>query len=172
MALAPVDDRESELWAPIVGHPDPHDQGGVEWREQPADLTAFVESRDHLGLPPLFDAQHDAIRALLGDDPRAVFAERSGDDLRNQLAVLLWGKGSGKDYLCSVLVCYLVHILLCLRDPQLWFGFGPGEPIDVLNVAYNADQAKFVFFAKLKARVQGWRWLYERFNVYEGGRAQ
>jgi len=87
-----------------------------------------------------------------------------------QTAVLLWGKGSGKDYLCSILVCYLVYVLLCLRDPQVYLRLAPGEPIDLVNVAYNADQAKNVFFEKLKQRVKPWQWLRENYNLVEAGR--
>ena len=85
-------------------------------------------------------------------------------------AVLLWGKGSGKDYLCSILVCYLVYVLLCLRDPQKYLRLAPGEPIDLINVAYNADQAKRVFFEKLKQRIKRWEWLRQNYNVIEAGR--
>jgi hypothetical protein len=87
-----------------------------------------------------------------------------------QQAVLLWGKGAGKDYLCSILVCYLIYVLQCLRDPQAFLELAPREYIDVINVAYNADQAKRVFFAKLKARIEGWAWLHANYNVVEGGR--
>lgn len=87
-----------------------------------------------------------------------------------QVAVLLWGKGSGKDYLSSIIVTYLVYVLLCLRDPQSYLELAPGENIDIVNVAYNADQAKRVFFSKLKARVERWKWLTDNFNVVESGR--
>ena len=142
------------------------------WREQPVDLDTFVQSPEHLGLPPLYKRQRAAALALLGEDPCRVFEEpeEGGDGRAYQMATLLWGKGSGKDYLCSILVCYLVHILLCLRDPQAYFEFGPGEPIDVINVAYNADQARRVFFEKLRQRILGWRWLQANYNTFEAGR--
>lgn len=89
---------------------------------------------------------------------------------RYQMAVLLWGKGSGKDFLCSVVVTYLVYVLLCLRDPQGYFLMARGEPIDIVNVAYNADQAKKVFFEKLKERIKGWRWLRDNYNVFESAK--
>jgi hypothetical protein len=111
---------------------------------------------------------------------RAEKLEVAADELRQrtaqravreyQIAVLLWGKGSGKDYLSSIVVCYLLHVLLCLRDPQAYFGLAPGEPIDIVNVAYNADQAKRVFFEKLKQRMFRWKWLRARCDVFEAGR--
>jgi hypothetical protein len=87
-----------------------------------------------------------------------------------QMAVLLWGKGSGKDYLCSILVAYLICVLLHLRDPQSYLELAPGENIDVVNVAYNADQAKRVFFLKFTERLKRWRWLAKNYNVFESGK--
>jgi hypothetical protein len=61
----------------------------------PVDIDTFVESREHLGLPPLFPDQREAMRNLLGDDATVIFEEGERD---YQLAVCAWGKGSGKDY--------------------------------------------------------------------------
>lgn len=234
------------------------DPDAGDWLHDPVDLVTFVESKEHLQLPPLFPRQAAAVRELLGDDPKRVFApdavqptplpwdtikgssnllrvayiaperalyiefrngsvyrypdvapvewqgllrarskgsflnqiikprgeatriEQHPDELTwypktpgaraYQLAVLLWGKGSGKDYLCSVIVAYLVYIVLCLRDPQGYLELAPGENIDIVNVAYNADQAKKVFFAKFKERLLRWQWLKENFDVHEAGR--
>jgi hypothetical protein len=144
------------------------------WREEPVSFDEFVTSPAHLGLPPLYPRQRQAVAALIGEDPRHIFDDpltSSGELVRAyQQAVLLWGKGAGKDYLCSILVCYLIYVLLCLRDPQAFLELAPREYIDVINVAYNADQAKRVFFAKLKARIEGWAWLHANYNVLEAGR--
>lgn len=152
---------------------DEEDAGGI-WREEPASLAEFVASPEHLGLPPLYPVQADAMTALFGEDPKLVFANpyELDEQLRRayQIAVCVWGKGSGKDYLCSIVVCWLVHILLCLRDPQGYLELAPGEPVDIVNVAYNASQAKRVFFAKVKARLERWAWLRDRFNIQEAGR--
>ncbi len=146
------------------------------WAEEPADFDTFVTSPLHLSLPPLYPRQREFVREVLGDDPTLVFEDpfEDPDSIKRayQLAVGLWGKGSGKDYVCSIIVCYLIHILLCLRDPQDYLDLAPGEAIDVVNVAYNADQAKRVFFAKLKARIERWAWLSERYNVSVAGRRQ
>jgi hypothetical protein len=106
----------------------------------------------------------------LDGKPADVQVQADWDGRLYQVAVLLWGKGSGKDYLSSIIVTYLVYVLLCLRDPQSYLELAPGENIDVVNVAYNADQAKRVFFSKLKARVERWKWLTDNFNVIESGR--
>jgi hypothetical protein len=148
---------------------------GAVWREIPDSFDEFVTSPRHLHLGPLYPRQRAAVIELIGTDATRIFEDPY--DLQPeqvarayQTAVLLWGKGSGKDYLCSILVVYLVYVLLCLRDPQDYLRLAPGEPIDLVNVAYNADQAKKVFFEKLKQRVKRWEWLRANFNVIEAGR--
>jgi hypothetical protein len=145
------------------------------WREIPDSFDEFVTSQKHLGLSPLYPRQRAAVIELIGTDPVRIFEDPYNLEPEQvarlyQTAVLLWGKGSGKDYLCSILVCYLVYVLLCLRDPQVYLRLAPGEPIDLVNVAYNADQAKKVFFEKLKQRVKRWQWLQDNFNIIEAGR--
>jgi hypothetical protein len=148
---------------------------GAVWRETPDSFDEFVTSPKHLRLGPLYPRQRAAVIELIGSDARRIFEDPYNLEpeqvaRRYQQAVLLWGKGSGKDYLCSILVVYLVYVLLCLRDPQAYLRLAPGEPIDLVNVAYNADQAKKVFFEKLKQRVKRWQWLRDTYNVVEGGR--
>jgi hypothetical protein len=148
---------------------------GAVWREIPDSFDEFVTSPRHLHLGPLYPRQRAAVIELIGSDATRIFEDPYNLEPEQvarayQQAVLLWGKGSGKDYLCSILVCYLVYVLLCLRDPQAYLRLAPGEPIDLVNVAYNADQAKKVFFEKLKQRVKRWQWLQDNFNVIEAGR--
>jgi hypothetical protein len=148
---------------------------GAVWREVPDSFDEFVTSPRHLHLGPLYPRQRAAIHELIGEDPVRIFEDPYNLEPEQvarayQQAVLLWGKGSGEDYLCSILVCYLVYVLLCLRDPQVYLRLAAGEPIDLVNVAYNADQAKKVFFEKPKQRVKRWQWLRDTYNVVEAGR--
>lgn len=64
-------------------------------------------------------------------------------------AVIQWGKGSGKDWITSLLFCRHVYLLLNLNSPQKYFNKPESTHIDLMNVAYNAKQAKRVFFKYL-----------------------
>jgi hypothetical protein len=68
--------------------------------------------------------------------------------------VLAWGKGSGKDLTIANLLCYICYWLCCLNDPQETLGIKSGEPIDIVNVSFDADQAKSVFFEKFARKVK------------------
>lgn len=138
------------------------------WREEPANLQQFVESEAYCDLPPLTDLQYKAAIEILGIDPKKIFDV--DDNTGVNVAVLLWGKGSGKDYLTSILQLYCVHVVLCLTEPQLYFDQAPGEPLDIVNVAYSANQAKNVYFTKFLARLKRCRWFRRRFDLQQSGR--
>lgn len=67
--------------------------------------------------------------------------------------VLLLGKGSGKDFMASIIVAYSVYWLQMLPDPQGFLGLAPSDGIDIVNVATTDDQASTIFFSRLKARL-------------------
>ena len=74
------------------------------------------------------------------------------------------GKGSGKD-LCSTVGCaYLVYKLLCLKDPAAYFGKPPGDAIDIINIAINAQQARNVFFKGFMSRIKHAPWFRGKYN--------
>lgn len=114
--------------------------------EEVVDLKTFLYSYDYLNLTQngkypleLSPRQFAFLEALDDDDPKT-----------NQYleAVIVWGKGSGKDWCTSIFYARRVYKLLCMKDPITFYGMPSGEPIDFLNVAASSDQAKDVFFNK------------------------
>ena len=64
--------------------------------------------------------------------------------------VLLFGKGSGKDWLAAKFISYLAYIVLSLNDPAKELGLAVNTPLAILNVAPSEDLARQVFFAYLR----------------------
>jgi len=62
---------------------------------------------------------------------------------------------SGKDFLISNLLTYILYFLLKQSDPAEFLGLKSGEPIDIVNVSFDEPQAKTVFFKRLKNRIKG-----------------
>ena len=79
--------------------------------------------------------------------------------------ILQLGKGSGKDHTSTVGCAYTVYKLLCLKDPARYFGKPPGDAIDIINVAINAQQAKNVFFKGFKTKIEKSPWFAGKFNA-------
>lgn len=142
-----------------------------EFDETPVDLKTFVESPDYLGLPPLSEEQYTLVHKstqiykkhtlqyLYGEDEGERMWKTTVDEVIAQ-----WGKGSGKDYCSTISVARVVYLLLCLKDPAAYYGKPPGDSIDILNIAINADQAKNVFFKGLETRVTKSKWFEGKFR--------
>lgn len=135
------------------------------FEEQPVDVVTFVEGEDYLGQPPLSEIQYDIVRAmsqvykekdlrdLLGDEGGRYYKKYTKNEIILQL-----GKGSGKDFVSTVAVAFIVYKLLCLKDPARYYGKPSGDAIDIINVAINAQQAKNVFFKGFKTKIEQSPW--------------
>lgn len=82
------------------------------------------------------------------------------DNIRYLLLML--GKGSGKDFMTRIICAYIVHKLLCLKDPSGYYGKPTGDEISIVNLALDANQASTVFFAPLKKLLERSEWFSER----------
>lgn len=102
-------------------------------------IETFVASPEFLNADPLFPRQAGVLTEFF--DPLKAYTE----------LVLKWGKGSGKDYVAACAIAYMVYQALRLPNPQRYYGLASGDPIDFVNVAYNARQARDVFFKRFKA---------------------
>lgn len=138
------------------------DPSSTDWLHQPVEFDKFVSN--HLGLPPLTDKQYQVIITLLGSDPEKVFKQGSPYNILCMLA----GKGSGKDYIASIVVSYVFYLLMCLRNPQAYFGSPTGESIDIVIVSYSKEQATLITFDKIKQRMKNWFWLRSKFSIILG----
>ena len=144
---------------------------GEEFDERPVDLRTFVTSPDYLALPPLSEYQYTLIEKssqvykestlikLFGDEEGGRKYKQTCNEVIAQL-----GKGSGKDYCSTIAVAYIVYLLLCLKDPASYYGKPPGDAIDILNIAINAQQANNVFFKGFKTRIEKSPWFVGKYT--------
>ena len=140
--------------------------------ETPVDVKIFVQSPEYLGQPVLSDIQYEIVEAMSQiyrkEDLIDLMGEKKGTNhfnkyTKNEL-ILQLGKGSGKDFISTVACAYVVYKLLCLKDPAVYFGKPPGDAIDIINVAVNAQQAKNVFFKGFKTKVEKSPWFAGKYN--------
>jgi hypothetical protein len=145
--------------------------GGEDFEERPVPIEEFVTSKDFLGLPPLSEYQYSAIRAMSQIYKKETLIHLYGEEVANARwkqtmneVILQLGKGSGKDYMSTIAVSYIVYLLLCLKDPATYYGKPPGDSIDIINIAINADQAKRVFFDNFKKRIENSPWFAGKYD--------
>ena len=141
------------------------------FEETPVSPEEFVTSPDYLGLPPLSDYQLALVKAgsqiyrreTLDEYLLPAEAESRWQQTFREVIMVL-GKGSGKDY-CSTIICaYIIYLILCLKNPQEYYEKPPGDYIDLMNIAINAQQANNVFFKGLKERLKHSPWFEGKYN--------
>lgn len=144
---------------------------GEEFEERPVDLRTFVTSPEYLGLPPLSEYQYTLIEksSQIYKESTLIklFGEAEGRRIFKQTCneiIAQLGKGSGKDYCSTISVAYQVYLLLCLKDPATYYGKPPGDTIDILNIAINAQQANNVFFKGFKTRIERCPWFAGKYD--------
>lgn len=139
------------------------------FEEEPVDLETFIQDKKFLGLEDvrLSPIQSEAIRVIervYYPDLYTQMAEEfdSGDywgediPMRN-LITLQFGKGSGKDMICRWGSLRVAYLLLCLKNPQAYYGLPDIDNIHLLNIASNAPQAMRAFFKPMTLAVKrGW----------------
>ena len=144
---------------------------GEEFEERPVDLRTFVTDPKYLGLPPLSDHQYTLIEksSQIYKESTLIklYGESEGQRIFKQTCnevIAQLGKGSGKDYSSTISVARIVYLLLCLKDPAAYYGKPPGDTIDIINIAINAQQANNVFFKGLKNRIDRCPWFIGKFE--------
>jgi hypothetical protein len=143
---------------------------GDDFEERPVSIEEFVTSNKYLDLPPLSTLQYTSIKAMSQIYKKNtlinLYEEEEGLKRWSQTCnevILQLGKGSGKDYMSTIAVTYMVYLLLCLKDPARYYGKPAGDSIDILNIAINAQQAKNVFFKGLCNRVERSPWFENKY---------
>lgn len=145
------------------------------FEETPVSIEEFVTSKEYLNLPPLSEIQYQLIKASTQIYKREtlhkLYGEVEGEKRWKQTCnevVFQLGKGSGKDYVSSISCAYVVYLLLCLKDPARYYGKPPGDHIDIINIAVNADQAQKVFFKNFKTRIDKCKWFAGKYDPKVG----
>jgi hypothetical protein len=131
--------------------------------EEIISFREFVTSPDHMNFEPFSERQYGPIEYMLGVERDKLFFNN------RYMAVLEWGKGAGKDTVAWAFVCYMVYVLLNLKNPQRYLGQGSGEPIDILNIANTEKQASGIFFDRFRTKVKNWKWLMENYHIKLSG---
>ena len=128
-------------------------QNETVWEEKPVTVETFVTSREYLNLK---------WNGRTGCRPKILDIINRVSDDKVREAMLLLGKGSGKDFACSIMQLYGIYKCLCMIDPQAYYGLAPGSPIYFINVARNEGQAKNVFFKQFVGMLNNCPWFQNK----------
>lgn len=100
---------------------------------------------------------------------RAELIKIFGEEVNPQrIALIRWGMftgaiGIGKTTMASIVLPYMVHWVLCLKDPQDFYDLLPGSRIAFMMMSTSEDQAKETVFGDVKARINHSPWFTNNF---------
>lgn len=128
-----------------------------EFEEKPATMLEFLG--DH----------YLNIESRVRDSLKTELVEIAGPDvnpsqpMQYALAIFTGAIGIGKTTIASIVLAYLTHWVLCLKDPQGFFDLLPGSRIAFMQMSTSEDQAKEVVFGDVKARINFSPWFQSKY---------
>lgn len=124
-----------------------------EFSERPATIKEFLGER-YLNI---YDKVRPGVRGALVDifgkevDPTRISADY-------ERAMLTGAIGIGKTTFASIALPYMAHWVLCLSDPQEFFGLLPGSRIAFMQMSTSEQNAREVVFGDIFARIDHSAW--------------
>lgn len=131
----------------------------LEWLKDNPDFTERPASIDEFlgeGYLNIARGIRPGVRKALID----IFGnESNGHSIAKvQRSIFTGAIGIGKTTMASIALPYMCHWVLCLRDPQAFFGLLPGSRIAFMLMSTSEDQAKQVLFGDIFARITYSTW--------------
>lgn len=80
-----------------------------------------------------------------------------------QKAMFTGAIGVGKTTFASIVLPYMVHWVLCLKDPQGFFNLLPGSRIAFMMMSTSETQARDVIFSDVFARIKYSKWFVTKY---------
>lgn len=127
-------------------------QDNPDFNEKPATIEEF--------LGPLYLNIEKGVRPGVKQELISIFGR---DVNAHRIALVRWAMftgaiGIGKTTMASIILPYMVHWVLCLKDPQGFYDLLPGSRIAFMMMSTSEDQAKETVFGDVKARIQHSPW--------------
>lgn len=132
-------------------------QAHPEFEERPASIREFV-GKPYLNI-------EDRVRPAVMAELEQIIGKKVRADRITAYAKAIFtgGIGIGKTTIASIVLPYLAHWVLCLKDPQEFFGLLPGSRIAFMQMSTSGKQAKEVVFGDIKARVEYSPWFQQKY---------
>jgi hypothetical protein len=136
----------------------------VEWlkkhphfEQKPASISEFLGE----GYLELGDSVRPGLRKALVD----IFGEEvNGYRISKYERAMLTGAiGIGKTTFSSIAIPYMAHWILCLKNPQEYFGLMPGSRIAFMQMSTSAKQVLEVVFGDIMARIENSPWFINNY---------
>lgn len=128
----------------------------ADYKEIPATIEEFLHNKDYLG-NALYDADgrftlfpywEETLKKIFPDNITTAY---------NTL-ILTGAIGLGKTLVAVICLLYMLHRLLCLKDPYLYYGMQPIDKISISLMNITIDNAKGVALDKMNQMILSSSW--------------
>lgn len=104
-------------------------------------------------------------RLGLNDPDRGAFIDKYNSDDNFRELVLVWGRRSGKDFICSIIATYeAMKLLECPGgDPYKMYEISSANTINILTVANSSSQAN-IAFSEIRERIMNSPYFSDKFT--------
>lgn len=128
-----------------------------EFEERPATILEFLGP----GYLDIEEMVRPGLKAALVD----IFGtEVNSRNISKVLRAMITGAiGIGKTTIASIILPYMCHWVLCLKDPQKYWNLLPGSRIAFMMMSTSEDQARDVIFQDVKARIEHSDWFVNNY---------
>lgn len=128
-----------------------------DFEQRPATITEFL-GEEYLNI-------EKGIRPGLKEILVDIFGtETNGKRISEYRKAIFTGAiGVGKTTFASVVIPYMCHWVLCLKDPQAHYGLLPGSRIAFMQMSTSESQAREVVFGDIFARIGHSKWFQDNF---------
>lgn len=128
-----------------------------EFEQKPASILEFL-GPDYLNI-------EKGVRAGVKEELVNLFGEEVNP---YRIALFRWGMftgaiGIGKTTMASIVLPYMAHWVLCLKNPQDFYELLPGSRIAFMMMSTSEDQAKETVFGDVKARIEYSPWFQQNY---------
>lgn len=142
---------------------------GDIWEERPLSFVRFCE--EIIGNKSVAPLQVDIGERMSQILRYETLVDLHGKDEADRLWAktakdncLIIGKGGSKNFITQLAFLYIIYTLLCMKDPQGYYGRDPDDNIDLVNMATSARQASNGFFNKMVSIVKRVPWFQGKFH--------
>lgn len=128
-----------------------------DFEERPATIREFM-GPEYLNIEGKVRAAIMVeLETIIGDDVSSEWMTKYPQ------AMITGGIGIGKTTVASIVLPWLAHWVLCLKNPQEFFNLLPGSRIAFMQMSTSGSQAKEVVFGDIKARIQYSPWFQAKY---------
>lgn len=134
-----------------------------DYDEIPVDIETFLHDKRYLGNGLIDSDGRFTVYPYWVNTLKKIFP--SNTETAYNTLILTGGIGLGKSFVAVLCMAYLLHRMLCLKDPYLHYGLQPIDKITFSFINVTIDAAKGVGWDKIQQLFQSSPWFMSHGSV-------